>query len=133
MSGIRSWLNRLFLVRSRIAVSGFRSWLLWKAILEPQDVAGGLTLAGARIMDANPVDQAQLFKPGEVFVQRRDRHFRIVRQPRLGREAAESGLCRSHRNQSTILVAGFSPRCWMAQTVALWLMVPPSALGGRGW
>lgn len=30
----------------------------------------------------------------------------------------KSGLCRSQKNQSTILVAGFSPRFWMAQTVA---------------
>ena len=106
---------------------------MWKSFFERQDVACGQALVGARIMNAYPVDQAQFLEPGEVFVQRRDRHFRVVRQPRLCREAAESGLCRSQRNHSTILVAGFNPRCWMAQTVALWLMVPPSALGGRGW
>ena len=69
MSGIRSWLNRLFLVRSRIAVSGFRSWLLWKSFFEPQDVACGQALVGARIMNAYPVDQAQLLQLGEMVVQ----------------------------------------------------------------
>ena len=55
MSGIRSWAAILFLVRSFKAVSGFRSWLLWKSVLEPQDVACGLPLVGARIMDADAV------------------------------------------------------------------------------
>ena len=69
MSGIRSWAATMFFVRSRKAVSGFRSWLLWKSFFEPQDVAGGLTLAGARIMDANAVDQAQFLQLGEMVVQ----------------------------------------------------------------
>ena len=68
MSGFRSWVAILFLVRSVKAVSGFRSWLLWKSILESQDVACGLPLVGAWIMDADPVDQAQFLEPGEVFV-----------------------------------------------------------------
>ena len=89
MSGIRRWIAALFLVRSRNAVSGFRSWLLWKAILKPQDVACRQTLAGVGILRTNPVDQAQFLQLGEVFVQRRDRHFGIVGQPRLRREAAE--------------------------------------------
>ena len=59
MSGIRSWVAVWFLVRSVKPVSGFRSWLLWKAILEPQDVACGLALVGAGIMDSDAVDQAQ--------------------------------------------------------------------------
>src|SRR3989338_7157068 len=89
MSGIRSWVTVLFLVRSRKAVSCFRRWLLWKSILEPQDVACGLPLVGGGIMDADRVDQAQFREPGEVFVQGGDRHFRIVGKPRLRREAAE--------------------------------------------
>jgi hypothetical protein len=59
MSGIRSWVVVLFLVRSFKPVSGFRSWPLWKSILEPQDVACGLALVGAGIMDTDAVDQAQ--------------------------------------------------------------------------
>ena len=39
MSGFRSWVAAMFALRSRKAVSGFRSWLWWKPILEPQDVA----------------------------------------------------------------------------------------------
>jgi hypothetical protein len=131
MSGIRSWVAVLFFVRSFKAVSGFRSWLLWKTILEPQDVAGGLALVGAGIMAAARGGSGAVPRAGEVFVQRRDRHFRIVRQPACVGKQPKSGLCRSQRNQSTILVAGFSPRCWMAQTVALWLMVPASAGQGR--
>ncbi len=43
------------------------------------------------------------------------------------REAAVVGLCRSQRCQRTSLVAGGSPRCWIAQLVARWLIVcaPP--------
>src|SRR3990167_1590304 len=37
MSGIRSWVTVLFLVRSRKAVSCFRRWLLWKSILGFED------------------------------------------------------------------------------------------------
>ena len=70
MSGIRSWLAALFPIRSRKPVSGFRSWLLWKSILEPQDVACGLSLVCAGIMNADTVDQAQLLELGEVVVQR---------------------------------------------------------------
>jgi hypothetical protein len=40
-------------------------------------------------MGADPMDQTQLFQLGEMFVQRRDRHFRIVGQPCLRRKAAE--------------------------------------------
>lgn len=89
MSEFRSWVAVLFALRSGNPISGFRNWLLWKAILEPQDVASGLALVGARIMAAHAVDQAQLLEPGEVVVQCRDRHFRVVRQPRLCRETAE--------------------------------------------
>ena len=89
MSGIRSWVAALFLVCSCISISGFRTWLLWKAVLEPQDVAGGLALVGARIMTAHPVDQAQFFELCQMLIQRRDRHFRIIRQPRLCRETAK--------------------------------------------
>jgi hypothetical protein len=40
-------------------------------------------------MDPDAVDQAQRFQLGEVFVQRRDRHFGIIGKPGLSREAAE--------------------------------------------
>ena len=70
MSGIRSWVGVLFFLRSCNSISGFRSWLWWKPILEPQDVARCFALVGARIIAANPVDQAQLLQPGEVVVQR---------------------------------------------------------------
>ena len=89
MSGIRSWLDLVFLVRSRKAVSGFRSWLWWKAILEPQDVACGEALVGVGILRPDPVDQAQFLQLGEMIVQGRDRHFDVIRQPRLRRKAAE--------------------------------------------
>ncbi len=92
MSGIRSWVTTMFLVRSCSTVSGFRSWLWWKSILETQDVACGEALVGVGILRPNAVDQAQLLQPSEVFVQGRNRHFRIVRQPRLRREAAEVGV-----------------------------------------
>ncbi len=92
MSGIRSWIVVLFLVRSRKAVCGFRSWLLWKAVLEPQDVAGRLALVSAGIVDANAVDQPQFLQLRKMIVQRLDRHFRVLGQPRLGREAAEVGV-----------------------------------------
>ena len=69
MSGFRSWAAALFLVRSRKAVSDFRSWLLWESLFEPQDVACGLTLVGARIMGADPVDQPQFLQFGEMVVQ----------------------------------------------------------------
>ena len=83
MSGFRSWIVAVFFVRSAKTVSGFRSSLLWKPILEPQDVAGGLALVGARIVGADAVDQPQFLELREVVVQRRDRHFCIVCQPRL--------------------------------------------------
>ena len=89
-SGVGS--SRLFAFRSANPISGFRTWLLWKALFEPQDVAGGLPLVGAGIMGANTVDQAQLFQFGQMRVQGRDRHFAIVRQPRLRRKAAEVGV-----------------------------------------
>ena len=37
---------------------------------KPQDVARCFALVGARIIAANPVDQAQLLQPGEMVVQR---------------------------------------------------------------
>ena len=89
MSGIRRWVATLFFLRSRNSVSGFRSLLWWKAVLKPQDVACRQALVGVGILRANPVDQAQLLQLGKVIVQCRDRHFRIVRQPRLRRETAE--------------------------------------------
>ena len=89
MSGIRSWVAASFFFRSGKAVSCFRSWFWWKAILEPEDIACGQTFMGVRILCPNPVDQAQFLQLGKVVVQRRDRHFRIVGQPRLCREAAE--------------------------------------------
>ena len=89
MSGFRSWVAGLFALRSRKAVSGFRSWLWWEAVLKPQDVACGQAFVRVGILRANPVDKAQFLQLGEVFVQRRDRHFRIVCQPRLRRKAAE--------------------------------------------
>ena len=73
MSGIRSWVVALFLVRSFKPVSGFRSWLLWESVLERQDVACSLALVGARIMDADAVDQAQRLEFREVAIQRRNR------------------------------------------------------------
>ena len=79
----------MFWLRSGFAISAFRRWLLWKSVLEPQDVAGGLSLVGAGIMGADAVDQAQCLEPGEMVVQRRDRHFRILGQPGLCRKAAE--------------------------------------------
>ena len=91
-SGIRSWVVPLFFLRSQKAVSGFRSWLWWKAILKPQDVARGETLVSVRILRPNSVDQAQFLQSCQMFVQGRNRHFRIVRQPRLRREAAEVGV-----------------------------------------
>ena len=92
MSGIRSWVAVLFFVRSFKAVSGFRSRLLWKSIFEPQDVAGGLPLVGARIMHANAVDQEQLFQLCQMFVQRRDRHLGIMGQTGLRRKTPEIGI-----------------------------------------
>lgn len=56
MSGIRSWVAAMFPVRFRNAVSGFRSWLWWKPILEPQDVACSQTLVGVGILCPNAVD-----------------------------------------------------------------------------
>ena len=109
MSGIRSWVAVLFLVRSFKAVSGFRSWLLWKSILEPQDVACGLPLVGAGIMDADAVDQAQFLQLGEMFIQRRDRHFRIVGQPGLRREAAEIRVVPVAKEPPHDLGGGFQP------------------------
>ena len=109
MSGIRSWVAVLFIVRSAKAVSGFRSWLLWKSVLEPQDVAGGLTLVGARIMDADAVDQAQLLKLGEVFVQRRDRHFGIVCEACLRWKAAEIRVVSVAEEPEHDLGGGFQP------------------------
>jgi len=68
MFGFRRWVAAKFFLRSRKAVSGFRSWLWWEAVLKPQDVACGLALVGAGILLANPVDQAQFLQFGEVFV-----------------------------------------------------------------
>lgn len=126
MSGIWSWLAAVFFVRSRKPVSGFRSWLLWKSILEPQDVACGLPLVGAGIMDADPVDQAQFLEPSEVFVQGGDRHFRVVGQPRLRREAAEIRVVPVAEEPEHDLGGGFQPALldgpdggFMAQGAAL--------------
>ena len=89
MSGIRSWVAPVFFLRSRKAVSGFRSWLWWESILKPQDVACRQPLVSVGILRANPVDQAQLLQLGKVIVQCRNRHFRIVGQPGLRRKTAE--------------------------------------------
>ena len=70
-------------------MSGIRRWLWWKSVLEPQDVACRQALVGVGILRPDPMDQAQFLQFGEMLVQCRDRHFRIVRQPRLRWEAAE--------------------------------------------
>ena len=53
---------------SQKAASGFRSWLWWKSILKPQDVACREALVGVGILRPNAVDQAQILQLGEVFV-----------------------------------------------------------------
>ena len=68
MSGFRSWVAGLFALRFRKTVSGFRSWLWWKTILKPQNVACSQALVGVGILRPNPVDQAQFLQLGEVFV-----------------------------------------------------------------
>ena len=55
MSGIRSRVGALFPLRSGGSIYSFRSWLLWKAIFKPQDIACRLTLVGAWIMTAHAV------------------------------------------------------------------------------
>ena len=72
MSCFRRWVALLFFLRSVMPNSGFRTWLLWKPILEPQDVACRLAPVGARMMGADSVDQAQRLEPREMGVQRGD-------------------------------------------------------------
>ena len=81
----------LFFLRSAKAVSGFRSWLLWKSVLEPQDVAGGLTLVGAGIMDPDTMDQAQFLQPGALA--------------RAGREVLRLGALHPDRVTRMVLAA----------------------------
>ena len=109
MSGIRSWVGLVFLVRSHKAVSGFRSWLWWKYILEPQDVACREALVGLGILRTNTVDEAQFLQLGKMLVQRRDRHFRIVGEPGLRREAAEVGVVPVAEEPKHDLGGGFEP------------------------
>lgn len=109
MSGFRSWIVVLFTFRAVEAVSGFRSWLLREAVLEPQDIAGGLTTMSAGVMAADAPDEPCAFKQGEMLVQRRDRHLRVLGQPGLCRETAEIRVVPVAKEPEHDLGGGFQP------------------------
>ena len=98
-----------FLRRVAVPVSDFRTRPTatgCEARLEPQ-----MAVALARIIQPRHLRmyEAHGLKQGQVIVQRRDRHLAVLANRSCEGKQPKSGLNRSQRNQSTILVVGFQP------------------------